>query len=128
MPRTDVIFYREDDVADAAVPALDWLIKLSKTNTKAYIKCRQRLELLRTKGHELKRPYVDILRDGVYELRVKLGTVNYRLLFFFQGRIAAVIACGLTKEAEVPSVEIDRAIERKKKLMQNPVKHSYREL
>lgn len=128
MPGVEVVFYREDDAAGAAIPALDWLIELSRTNIKAYVKCRQRLELLRAKGHELKRPYADILRDGIYELRVRMGTVNYRLLFFFQGRIAAVIACGLIKEAMVPSVEIDRAIERKKKLMRNPARHSFREL
>jgi len=127
MPRTDVIFYREDDTPGAAVPALDWLVQLSKTNAKAYVKCRQRIELLRANGHELRRPFADTLRDEIYELRIRLGTVNYRLLYFFQGRITAIIACGLTKEAEVPSVEIDRAMERKRKLLKNPLKHTHRE-
>jgi hypothetical protein len=124
MPITDVVFYREDE---NSIPALEWLEELSKSNVKAYVKCKRRVEMLRNEGYELKRPYADFLRDEIYELRIKLGTVNYRLLYFFQGKVAAVIACGLTKEAGVPPVEINRAIERKKKLLKNPRAHVYRE-
>lgn len=125
MPKTNVVFYREDE---NSIPALKWLEDLSKTNLKAYVKCRQRIEMLAAEGYELRRPYADLLRDEIYELRIKLGTVNYRLLYFFQGRIAAVIAAGFTKESEVPAVEIERAIERKKKLMKAPLEHTHREI
>ena len=71
-------------------------------------------------GHELDRPYAGYLRDGIRELRVRRGSVNYRLLYFFHRNIAAVLSHGLTKEKRVPPRQIDRAIERKKKFEQNP--------
>ena len=53
--------------------------------------------------------------------------VNYRMLYFFQGRTAVVISHGLVKERVVPPKEIERAIERKEKFERNPDKHSYSE-
>ena len=41
-------------------------------------------------------------RLGIYELRVRLRTTNCRMLYFFHGRVAAVLAHGLVKEGEVP--------------------------
>ena len=87
---------------------LDWLDSLP---TKALDKCRIRIERLR--GHGLRRPEADFLRDGIYELRVRLRTTNYRMLYFFHGRIAAVLAHGLVKESEVPQRDIELAIRRK---------------
>jgi phage-related protein len=91
---------------------LDWLDSLPK---RALDKCLVRIERLRDLGHELRRPEADLLRDGIYELRVRLGTVNYRLLYFFHGRIAAVLAHGLIKENEVPHRDIELADPEKKK-------------
>jgi phage-related protein len=64
-----------------------------------------------------------MLRDGIYELRARSGHVNYRLLYFFHGRDIAIVAHGLTKEREVPRVEIERAIERRKRYEQQPAEH-----
>jgi len=75
----------------------------------------------------LRRPEADLLRDSIYELRVGLQHVNYRMLYFFHGRTAAVISHGLVKEDKVPSKEIDRAIEKKRKFEQNPDAHTYME-
>ena len=97
MPPTHVVFYRDDD---GAAPCLEWFGDLPG---KAQDKCRVRLERLQALGHELRRPEADYLRDGIYELRVRLGTVNYRMLYFFHGRIVAVVAHGLVKEREVPA-------------------------
>src|SRR5579864_9568348 len=109
MPKTKVVFYKEDD---GSVPILGWLDEL---NEKALDKCRVRIERLEELGHELRRPEADILRDGIYELRVGLQHVNYRMLYFFHGRMAAVVSHGLVKEDEVPPKEIDKALERKRK-------------
>ena len=49
--------------------------------------------------------------------------VNYRILYFFHGSIAAVVSHGIVKERAVPPKEIDRAIERKKLFELNPAKH-----
>ncbi len=80
MPSTLVVFYQEsgDDV-----PVLDWLKKLRHSDELAYGKCVAAIERLATFGHELRRPLADLLKDGVYELRVRKGHVNYRILYFF---------------------------------------------
>ncbi len=53
--------------------------------------------------------------------------MNYRILYFFHGREIGVLTAGLTKEREVPAIEIDRAVERKRKFEQNPRLHTYEE-
>jgi phage-related protein len=121
MPKTKVVFFKEDD---GTVPTLEWLDYLPK---KALDKCRVRIERLEALGHELRRPEADLLRDGIYELRVGLQHVNYRMLYFFHGRNAAVLSHGLVKEAEVPPKEIDKAIERKRKFEKNPKAHTHEE-
>ena len=77
MPRTLVVFYREED--SDAVPVLDWLDSLSE---KALAKCTVKIERLAELGHELRRPEADYLRDDIYELRVGLQGINYRILYF----------------------------------------------
>ena len=78
-------------------------------------------------GHELRRPEADFLRDGIYELRSRLGSVNYRVLYFFHGRNVAIVAHGITKEGDIADVEINRAIARKTAFAQNPEAHTYKE-
>jgi phage-related protein len=118
MPATRVVLFRE---ANGAVPLFDWFDGLPK---KVVVKCRLRLERLRTLGHELRRPEADLLRDGIYELRVGHQGVNYRMLYFFHHNIAAVVSHGFTKERVVPLVEIDRAIRRRAIYLANPTRHT----
>ena len=118
MSRVAVVIYRE---TDGSVPFLDWFKKLSE---KAQDKCRVRLERLAALGHELRRPEADFLRDGIYELRVRLRTTNYRMLYFFHGRTAAVLSHGVSKEDQVPTYEIDRAIARKAQFTAHPLRHT----
>src|SRR5882757_5868052 len=91
-----------------------------RQNAKAWANCRARIVLLSQFGHELRRPAVDFLRDGIYELRAKQGRVQYRILYFFQGRNVAVLSHSLTKEDSIPLVEIERALKRKRQFEQNP--------
>ena len=121
MPRTHVVFYQEDD---GTIPVLDWLDSLPP---KAQDKCVVKIERLRELGHDLRRPEADFLRDGIYELRVGLQGVNYRILYSFHGKGAAVLTHGLTKERVVPPREIDEAIRRKRKFEQDPDKYTYQE-
>ena len=67
------------------------------------------------------------LRERIYELRVSLGGVHHRILYFFHGAMAAVVSHGLVKERVVPLKEIDYAVERKKRFEANPAKHIYEE-
>ena len=104
---------------------MEWLQELKETNEKAWANCRVRIEQLAASGHELRRPAADFLRDGIYELRAKQGHVQYRILYFFHSRNVAILAHSLTKEDEIPDVDIDRAIARKKLFAANPKDHSY---
>jgi hypothetical protein len=85
MPQTRVLFFQN---ADGVAPAWEWLKNLRKINPKAYAKCAVRIRRLAEMGHEWRRPEADLLRDGIYELRARLGTVNYRgsLLFSWPER------------------------------------------
>ena len=120
MPTTDIIFYQEED---GIVPIVDWLDGLPD---KARVKCLARLGRLEELGHEIRRPEADLLRDGIYELRIGLQGINYRVLYFFHGKEAAVVSHGLSKERRVPPGAIDQAIERKKKFEANPEQHTFR--
>ena len=124
MPITQVIFFQDED---GRAPVLAWLQELQEENAKAWANCRARIVLLSQLGHELRRPAVDFLRDGIYELRAKQGHVQYRILYFFHGRNVAVLSHGLTKEDSIPPVEIERALKRKRRFEQNPEKHTYAE-
>jgi hypothetical protein len=59
-------------------------------------------------------------------LRPTYQGVNYRILYFFSGKDIVVISHGIVKEAEVPDVEIDRALEHKKKYEANPKAHGWK--
>lgn len=92
---------------------------------KAQVKCVARLVRLEELGHELRRPEADLLRDGIYELRIGLQGLNYRILYFFHGNTAAVVSHRLTKERAVPRTEIDRAVERKAKFLKEPKRYTF---
>ena len=121
MPQIEVVFFMEDD---GTVPVLDWLDGLGD---KARAKCLVKIERLRQMGHELRRPEADYLRDGVYELRIALQGIKYRILYFFHKRTLAVLGHGLIKQRVVSPKEIDWAVERKNKFERDPEGHSYRE-
>ena len=80
MPRTHVVSYREDD---ERVPVLDWLKELRASDHRAYETCVAAIERL---GSRTKKAGADFLRDGIHELRVRKGRMNYRILYFFHGR------------------------------------------
>lgn len=122
MPRTTVVFYRE---ADGTAPVAEWLAQLRRTTPRAFAKCVVRLERLAELGHEPRRPEADTLRDGIHELRARLGHVNYRLLYTFHGRVVAVLLHALTKEDAVPDRDIDLAVTRKRAFDADPKAHTF---
>jgi len=121
MPHAVIRVYRE---ADGSVPFLAWLKELEASEPKVYRKCLQRILLLEQLGYELRRPLADMLRDGIRELRMQVGTVNYRILYFFHGANIACLSHGFTKEAKIPDAEIDLAIQRKKQIERAPAKYT----
>jgi len=115
------VLYQE---ADGSVPLLKWLDRL---HDKAKAKVLLRIARLKELGVELRRPEADYLRDGIYEFRISLQGIHYRILYFFQGRTAAVLAQGIRKEREVPPREIELAIRRKNMFLANPELHTHSE-
>lgn len=123
MPETQVVFYQE---TDGEVPVLEWLMQLLKQNRKGYANCVARIGQLATNGYDLRRPAVDYLTDGVYELRAKHIRVQYRILYFYSGQNVAILAHAITKEEEaVPAIDIQRALRRKHLFTENPEAHTY---
>jgi phage-related protein len=121
MPATKVVIYQEEN---GTVPLLAWLDDLP---AKVQLKCLARIERLRQEGHALRRPEADLLRDKIYELRVGFNGIHYRMLYFFHGSIAAVLAHGLMKTDLVPPHEIDLAVARMRKFIHHPEAHTYKE-
>jgi len=118
MPETVILLFTEED---GSCPLLEWMDRLSP---KAQDKCIVKIERLKEMGHELRRPEADFLRDKIYELRAALQGIQYRILYFFNDQVI-IISHGLIKTGkEVPSKEIDLAVERKNKYEKNPIKHT----
>ena len=116
-----LVIYCEEDGHSPLIEFLDSIPR------KAISKCYVKLERLKTLGHELRRPEADYLRDDIYELRIRLNGINYRLLYFFQNKEAIILSHGITKEDIVPNREIELAIKRKRSFLLNPRKHTYKE-
>lgn len=76
---------------------------------KARAKAAKWIQILQERGPALKRPFADILRDGIRELRVSFGRLEIRLLYFIEGRSIVICSGFLKKTAAVPEGEIARA-------------------
>jgi phage-related protein len=122
MPPTKIVIYQE---SEDDVPLVDWLDALPEN---VRIKCESKMEQLGEFGHELRRPNVDYLRDGIYELRIGLRRANYRILYTFIGQHVVLLTHGIVKEDRVPPKEIDEAILRKIKWEIEPKRHTYKEI
>ena len=122
MPQTEVRLFRS---ASGEVPFLDWFTNLKARDRKAYTACVQRILALSEHGHDLDRPLAAFLRNGIYELRFKNNTVQYRVLYFFVGKNAAVLSHGIRKTgAKVPDQEIEKAIRSMRLVESNPDKYT----
>jgi phage-related protein len=121
MPARVVIYCEQDGSA----PFLPWPLSVPAS---AQDRVRLRIERLEELGHELRRPEADYLRDGIHELRATVSGVHYRVLYFFHGRVAAVVAHGIVKEKRVPDREIELAVQRMRRFQAEPAKHSLERL
>jgi phage-related protein len=93
-------------------PTRDFLDSLSASYELPYVD--RMIGLLEMHGHNLRRPHADILRDHIYELRIRTRR-QIRLLFFFFDGDKIVITHGFIKKSNsVPQAEIDRAVEYRK--------------
>ena len=119
MAKAEVVIYQEQK---GQAPLLDWLDSLP---SRVQDKCIVKVELLAEYGHELKRPHCEYLRNDIYELRARHGSVNYRILYAFVGRSIVLLSHGCTKEKRVPKTEINRAVRNRDNYVQDRKAHTY---
>ena len=120
MPQTKIQVYR---AKNGTVPLKEWLVNLQKMDKRAFAKCVAMILRLEQLGHELRRPESAPLRDGIHELRTRVGTVNYRLLYSFNGKNTGLLLLGCTKEDKVPDELINLAVDWRNKATANPKVH-----
>lgn len=102
----EVIFYT---TVQGDCPVREFLGELEK---KPRTKILSFIDHLEQQGPDLPRPYADVLRDKVRELRIPYGRHQYRILYFFDGK-RVVLAQGFLKKTQaVPEEEIKRALRR----------------
>jgi hypothetical protein len=87
-------------------PALEFLLSLAK---KPQSKAQKLMLYLQRQGPDLPRPYADVLRGKIRELRVGYGCLQLRFLYFFDGKSIVLVSGFLKKTSAVPEEEIIRA-------------------
>lgn len=98
-----LIFYTTER-GDA--PALEFLNALSQ---KPRAKIERVMTHLAALGPDLPRPYADVLRGKIRELRVGFGRLQPRLLYFFDLKEIVIVSGFLKKTDSVPEDELARA-------------------
>jgi phage-related protein len=82
---------RGDSPIDEFLDALD---KKTRAKVAAY------LTILEEEGPNLKRPYADVVRGKIRELRIHYGSNQYRILYFFHVRDQIVLVHAITKKTQ----------------------------
>lgn len=100
----EIIFYRTDK---KECPMLDFL---NGCDEKMRAKVARTVDALREFGTDLREPYSKPLSDGIFELRMKVGSNISRVLYFFVVDNKIVLTHGFIKKTQkTPRAEIDRA-------------------
>lgn len=100
----EIIFYRTDS---KECPMLDFL---NGCDEKMRAKVARTVDALREFGTDLREPYSKPLTDGIFELRMKVGSNISRVLYFFVVDNKIVLTHGFIKKTQkTPPAEIDRA-------------------
>ncbi|WP_123054662.1 type II toxin-antitoxin system RelE/ParE family toxin [Clostridium sp. JN-1] len=101
----DVDFYRtKDDI----VPVEEFLNSL---NIKMRAKALHELNILQQFGISLREPYSKSIKDGIFELRIKLGSDISRIFYFFRIGNKIILTNGFIKKAQnTPKSEINKAL------------------
>jgi len=82
---------------------------LNGLQLKVRAKTAKWLQLLQEEGPDLRRPYADMLQDGIRELRLSFGRIEVRVLYFIEGTDIVLTNGFLKKTARIPPAEIELA-------------------
>ena len=101
MKNFEVLFYEKEN---GECPVEKFIISL---DIKMRAKMIGLLELLEEKGNLLREPYSKPIRNGIFELRCKVGNNNTRVLYFFYCEGKIVLTNGFIKKTQkTPTEEI----------------------
>ncbi len=90
----DLVLYTTERGDSPIDEFLDGLDKKSRAKVAAY------LSLLEEEGPNLKRPYADVVRGKIRELRIHYGSNQYRVLYFFHVRDQIVLVHAFSKKTQ----------------------------
>jgi phage-related protein len=90
----DLVFFTTERGDSPIDEFLDGLDKKSRAKVAAY------LSLLEEEGPNLKRPYADVIRGKIRELRVHYSSNQYRVLYFFHVRDQIVLVHAFSKKTQ----------------------------
>ena len=90
----NLVFYTTERGDSPIDEFLDGLDKKSRAKVAAY------LSFLEEQGPNLKRPYSDIVRGKIRELRIRYRSDQYRILFFFYMRNQIILLHAFSKKSE----------------------------
>ncbi len=90
----DLVFYTTERGYSPIDEFFDGLDKKSRAKVAAH------LSLLEDQGPNLKRPYADIVRGKIRELRIHYSSNQYRILYFFQVRDQIVLVHAFIKKTQ----------------------------
>jgi phage-related protein len=90
----DLVLYTTERGDSPIDEFLDGLDKKSRAKVAAY------LSLLEEQGPNLKRPYADIVRGKIRELRIHHSSNQYRVFYFFRVRDQIVLVHAFSKKAQ----------------------------
>lgn len=98
-----VEFYRR---SDGECPTQEFLDNLQETDRHKVISW---LELLEERGYKLCRPYSDTAQGKIKYLRLRKGTMVYRIFYFFDRDKIITVNGYVKKEGRLDQAQIDRA-------------------
>ncbi len=87
-------------------PVEDFLANL---DPRIEAKATSLIKILEEKGPDLHRPYADVVRGKIRELRIRTLGVQVRILFAFAGKEIVLLHGIKKKEPAIPPREIDTA-------------------
>jgi phage-related protein len=103
----NIVFYTAERGDSPLDDFLDGLDKKSRAKVAAY------LSLLEEQGPNLKRPYADIVRGKIRELRIHYSSNQFRIFYFFQMFDQIVLVHALSKKTQqLKKQDIDLAQKR----------------
>ena len=99
-----VEFYEQKD---GTQPVRDFILSLDK---KMISKILDMIKLLQDNGYQLREPYSKHIDDGIFELRIKIGSNISRVLYFFYIGQYIILTNGFIKKTQkAPTNEIIKA-------------------